>query len=147
MNPIDVKLTIYVHPEVLDDLSWCERKTNYPGLGEEISSVLRLLAVQGKLSGEYPLRYLPQHLQACSFHAYIFLPRLNRGKIHGPRVAYTVEDNIARILYIGGHKDSRYEDQKSFAVLFAERYELDIAQFGVYNPMTKELPQFDTNNE
>lgn len=113
-------VNIIIHPEVFNDISY----KFYIGLGEELPRIFRLLMQEGKLPGEAPVHYLKiTELQNKTFHAGINLPKENVGKKKGARVIYIKESfNLIKIIYVGGHRDRKYDNSHYQVALIKERY-------------------------
>jgi len=116
-------MIVLIHNEIFNDIGLCVKKW-YPSLEEEIPRICRLLLQDGKISGETPYHYIKKPcLQGKVFHAGINLPKENVGKKKGARIVYMKEDlNLIKILYVGGHKDKRYDDSYSSVALLEKRY-------------------------
>ncbi len=115
-------MKILIHNEILNDVSMCTKKW-YPSLEEEMPRVFRLLSQDGKMPGETPYHYIKtQVLQGKVFHAGINLPKENVGKKKGARTVYVRELSLVKVLYVGGHKDKRYDDSYLCVELLQERY-------------------------
>ncbi len=116
--------SILIHSKVFEDISFCRKKKWYKGLGEEMPRISRLLMQDAKLPGEKPVHYIKLAiLQNKTFHAGINLPQENVGKQKGARIIYVKEslDSI-KIIYVGGHKDKRYDDSNLQVELIEDRY-------------------------
>lgn len=118
---------IFIHSEVFDDLSLCYKKKWYQSLGNEVPRLYRLLTQNGKLPGESPTHYIKlQSMQRKTFHAGINLPLENVDKRKGARIVYVKESfDLLKILYIGGHKDHRYDDSHLQVSILEQRYTTD----------------------
>lgn len=127
--------TILIHPETWNDLKLCRRKKWYISLNKELSRIYRLLIHDGALPGERPIRHLKLAvLQNKAFRAGINLPEENIGKRQGGRVVYIKESaGLLKILYIGGHKDKRYNDSHMLEKLIYERYQIATKLYKVYS--------------
>lgn len=124
-----------IHKEVFSDVKLCEKKKWYRSLGEEMPRICRLLTQDGRLPGEYPYHHvkLPT-LQGKIWHAGINLPKENTGKKTGPRTIYVKENQeVIKILYTGGHKDSKYNNSHEMVGLVQERYKYKIEDYIEYN--------------
>lgn len=117
-------IKVLVHTEALDDLKLCRKKKWYKGLGEEMPGICRLLIQDARMPGERLVHYIKSAiLQNKTFHAGINLPGENTGKRKGPRIIYVKEDfDLIKVIYIGGHKDKRYDNSFSQVKLIEERY-------------------------
>ncbi|MEK7561155.1 MAG: hypothetical protein AAB539_04345 [Patescibacteria group bacterium] len=117
---------VLIHVEIFDDLALCAKRW-YPSLGTEMPRISRLLQQDGRLPGEGPYHYVKlQPIQNRTFHARINLPDENIGKQGGARIIYAKETlGVVKILYVGGHKDSRYTDSHSMIFLIEQRYSDD----------------------
>jgi hypothetical protein len=116
--------SILIHSKVFEDISFCRKKKWYKGLGEEMPRIFRLLIQDAKLPGEKPVHYIKLIvLQNKTFHAGINLPQERSGKQKGARIIYVKEslDSI-KIIYVGGHKDRRYDDSNLQVKLTEDRY-------------------------
>lgn len=120
-------MKILIHAEVFDDLALCLKKKWYQSLGSEMPRICRLLIQDGKLPGERPVHYLKlQIIQSKTFHAGINLPQENVDKRRGARIIYIKENvNLLKILYVGGHKDNRYDDSNHQVPMTESRYSTD----------------------
>jgi len=127
-------IEIFIHPEISKDLKICQKKKWYPGLGQELPRLYRLLAQDGILPGEKPVHHLDSSaLQNKTFHAGINLPKENVGKRKGPRIIYIKESiHIVKIIYVGGHKDKRYTDPYRQVELIEERYQIPDDNYTTY---------------
>ena len=119
-------MKILIHSEVFDDVKSCT-KGWYPSLAEEMPRICRLLIQDGRISGERPYHYIKLHaLQGKIFHAGINLPQENVGKKKGARTIYAKEGfESIKVLYVGGHKDPRYNDSYFMAPLIERRYDMN----------------------
>jgi hypothetical protein len=116
--------SILIHSKVFEDIDFYRKKKWYKGLGEEMPRIFRLLMQDAKLPGEKPVHYIKLAiLQNKTFHAGINLPQENVGKQKGARIIYVKEslDSI-KIIYVGGHKDKRYDDSNLQVELIENRY-------------------------
>lgn len=120
-------IEILIHSEVFNEIKKCRKKNWYKGLGEEMPRVCRLLIQDGKIPGEGPVHYIKSPiLQNRVFHAGINLPRENVGKRQGSRIIYIKENfNLIKIIYVGGHKDRRYNNSYLQVDLIEERYSVE----------------------
>ena len=124
-------MRILIHKEIQDDLRLCKRKHWYNGLDEELPKICRLLRADGFLPGEEPIEYLGKELGNKVWHARVILPKENLGKRKGARIVYFKENTgIIRILYIGGHNDSRYDNSHKLVDLIKNR---NIGEFTEWN--------------
>jgi len=116
--------SISIHSRVFEDIKTYRKKNLYKGLGEEMSGICRLLMQDAKLPGERPVHYIKLVvLQNKTFHAGINLPQENVGKQKGARIIYVKEDmDSIKIIYVGGHKDKRYNDSNLQVELVEGRY-------------------------
>lgn len=109
---------VLVHEDV-KKLDFKKCKKWYPGIQREISGICRLLSVQGKIAGQSLYHHLPKGMENKTFHASILLPKANLSKRKCPRVLFVTEpDFVIKILYLGGHKDRKYDDSKRFGKEF-----------------------------
>ena len=117
-------IEVLIHIKVFDDIKTCNRKNWYKGLGKEIPRICRLLIQDGRISGEKPVHYIKVPLlQNKTFHAGINLPQENVGKRKGARIIYVKENfDLIKIIYVGGHKDKRYDDSFLQVELINQRY-------------------------
>ena len=98
-----------IHVDVVrKDIKKCLKKKWYPGLDLEVRRVIKLLSIDGKLPGEYPMSGFSD---SSVLHARIKMPKASFGKSKGPRIVYT-RDEVKKIVYVGGHKDKIYDTQK-----------------------------------
>jgi len=113
-------IKILVHSKVLDDI----KKNWYQTLGKEMPGVCRLLMQDGRMPGERLVHYIKSSaLQNKTFHAGINLPKENVSKRKGARIIYVKENfDLIKIVYVGGHKDKRYDNSSSQVKLIEERY-------------------------
>lgn len=112
---------IRIHDKILGvDIPRSLKKRWYPDLDIELKRILKLLNVDGKLPGQYPMRGFRDFIIQ---HARINLPKNNSGKSDGPRIVFYIKDNgdsnlhpcnvsmlNILVLYVGGHKDKKYND-------------------------------------
>ena len=57
------------------------------------------------------------------FHAGINLPQQNVDKRKGPRIIYIRENfDLIKVMYLGGHKDKRYDNSYNQVALVNQRY-------------------------
>lgn len=117
-------IKILIHTKVFDDIKICQRRSWYTGLGEEMPRICRLLMQDWKISGEKPVHYVKSPiLQNKTFHAGINLPQENVGKRKGARIIYIKETlDLIKIIYVGGHRDKRYDDSFIQVELINQRY-------------------------
>ena len=115
---------ILIHSRVFEDIRFCCKKKWYKGLGEEMPRICRLLAQDSKISGERPVHYIKLSiLQSKTFHAGINLPKEKVGKRKGARVIFVKENfDLIKIIYVGGHKDRRYDTSVLQVKLIEDRY-------------------------
>ena len=120
-------MKILIHTEVFDDVAICFKKKWYQSLGSEMPRVCRLLIQDGKLPGERPVHYLKlQSIQNKTIHAGINLPQENVDKRRGARIIYVKENiGLLKVLYVGGHKDDRYDDSNRQTLMIESRYSTD----------------------
>lgn len=116
-------IELSIHSEVFNDIKKCCKKNWYGGLGEEMPRICRLLIQNGQMPGERPVHYIKlPTLQNKVFHAGISLPKAKFGKRKGARIIYIKEDfHLIKIIYVGGHKDKRYNNSYSQVDLIKER--------------------------
>ena len=117
-------MKVLIHNDVRKDIRKCSRKKWYMGIENEISGIIKLLQVNGAMPGETPFHYVPKELERKTFHAGICLPNCSMGKRKGPRIIYHVNHNeaVIKILYIGGHKDRRYNNSHQIVNILASRF-------------------------
>lgn len=86
--------------------------------------VCRLLKEDGKMPGEAPVLHVNlSSLEHKTFHARISLPEENIGKRQGGRIIYVKENSESiKIIYVGGHKDKRYDNGPLQVQLIEKRY-------------------------
>ena len=110
---------ILIHSKVLDDI----QKNWYQTLSKEMPRVCRLLIQDGKMPGERLVHFIKSSfLQNKTFHAGINLPKENVSKRKGARIIYVKENfDLIKIIYVGGHKDKRYDNSFSQVKLIGER--------------------------
>lgn len=112
-----------IHNKVIDiDIPKAEKKHWYPGLKVEVRRVLKLLNMDKKLPGQYPMRGFRSGLEGTVQHARINLPKMNCGKSNGPRIVYIAKNGGTDyctgnpeivVLYVGGHKDKKYNNDEA----------------------------------
>ncbi len=126
---------VMIHPEVWEDL----KKRHCPGLGKELPRICKLLTQDGILPGERPIHYLTlTTLQNKTFHAGINLPGENVGKRRGGRIVYVKEGfGLLKIVYVGSHKDKRYDNPHALVDLICERYQAPESFYKIYNNDSK----------
>jgi hypothetical protein len=115
---------ILIHSRAFEDIKFYRKKKWYNGLGEQMPRICRLLIQDNKMPGESPVHHVKLPiLQGKTFHAGIALPKEKVGKKKGARFIYVREsfDSI-KIIYVGGHKDRRYDDSNLQIKLIEERY-------------------------
>lgn len=117
-------MKVLVHNDVHKDIKRCSRKKWYIGIGNELPGIIKLLQMKGAMPGETPFHYVPKELEGKTYHAGICLPKCNMGKKKGPRIIYHVDhgEEVVKILYIGGHKDKRYNDSYQIVEILASRF-------------------------
>ena len=115
---------ILIHSGVFRDIKLYRKKKWYKGLGKEMPGICRLLMRDNMMPGEKPVHYIKVvNLQGKTFHAAIKLPKENVGKRKGPRIIYIKENSdFIKIIYVGGHKDKRYDNSHLQVELIKERY-------------------------
>ncbi|OHB18077.1 MAG: hypothetical protein A2544_00580 [Candidatus Zambryskibacteria bacterium RIFOXYD2_FULL_43_10] len=114
---------ILLHNLITKDLELCKKKKWHNGLDEELPRVYKLLKIDSNLPGESPIKHLGEKWGGKIKHAYVALPKENCGGRNGGRVVYIVESDKCRVIYVGGHKDKRYDKQHSLSELILERIE------------------------
>jgi len=126
---------LIIHPEIRADLKICYRKKWYSSLGKELPGICKLLVRDGMLPGERPVRHLGTvALQNKAFRAGINLPNENVSKREGGRIVYVKESaELLKILYVGGHKDKRYDDSHVLVKLICERYQTANDLYKIYS--------------
>lgn len=79
------------------------------------------------MPGETPVHYIKLTIiQGKTFHAGINLPQERVGKRKGARIIYVKENtNLIKVIYIGGHKDKRYNDAFLQVNLIGNRYQTE----------------------
>jgi len=119
-------MQILIHSELLDDLKLCEKKW-YPSIYEEMPRVCRYLSKNGVMPGEGPVHYIKlTTIRRKTFHAGINLPQEKVGKRKGARIIYVKENvNLIKAIYVGGHKDKRYDDTFLQVDLIQNRYQTE----------------------
>ena len=128
---------VLLHLDVFDDLKLCRKKGWYKSLGQEMPRICRLLNQDGRLPGERSVHYIKLvDMQGKIFHAGINLPNENVGKQKGPRIIYFRETLfLCKVLYIGGHKDKKYDDSYKQVELIENRF----GSGDRYVPFTEDL--------
>lgn len=118
---------LLIHSAVFNDIKTCCKKNWYRTLNKETPRICRLLIQDGKIPGERPVHYIKSlELQNKTFHAGINLPEENVSKKRGARIVYVKEGfDLIKILYVGGHKDKRYDDSFIQVELIQERYSIN----------------------
>lgn len=116
-------MRILVHEEINNDLSLCKKKKRYSGIEKELPRIYRLLKIQKKIPGEYPVKDLTPEWNGKVKHAKISLPKEKCGGSKGGRVVYVFVEDRCQILYVGGHKDKRYDNPYKLSNLITERLE------------------------
>ena len=118
---------LQIHTEVFSDITLCIKKQWYKSLGDEMPRICRLLTQDGKLPGERPVHYVKSPaIQNRVFHAGINLPDEDVGKLKGARIIYIKENiGLIKVVYVGGHKDKRYEDSYYQVPMIEQRYATD----------------------
>lgn len=117
---------ILLHLEVLNDIKLCKKKW-YPSLGIEMPRVYRYLMKNGMMPGETPVHYIKLNiLQGRTFHAKISLPQEGISGRKGGRIIYVKESvDLIKIIYVGGHKDRRYDNPFAQVSLIESRYQTE----------------------
>ncbi|OGN29064.1 MAG: hypothetical protein A3A33_00200 [Candidatus Yanofskybacteria bacterium RIFCSPLOWO2_01_FULL_49_25] len=117
-------IKLFIHSEVIEDIKLCHKKW-YQTLGREMPRIRRLLVIDGKMPGEGPIHHIKRsELINKIFHARINLPNENIGKLKGPRIVYIRgELGTLKIVYIGGHKDKRYDDAHYLVEMIEARFD------------------------
>jgi len=89
--------------------------------------VCRYLMKNGTMPGESPVHYIKlSSLQGKTFHAGINLPQERVGKRQGARIIYVKENtNLVKVIYVGGHKDKKYDDPFTQVSLIEGRYQTE----------------------
>lgn len=79
------------------------------------------------MPGEDPVHHIKLTLlHGKTFHAGINLPQERVGKKKGARIIYVKEDaNLVKVIYVGGHKDKRYDDSFAQVSLVEGRYQTE----------------------
>ena len=114
-------MRILINKQVENDLLLCKKKGWYRGIEDELSRLYRLLKTDLSLPGQAFVKHLGQEWGGKIQHARIALPKENCGGQNGGRIAYVILDDRCRILYIGGHKDRRYDNPHTLARMLVER--------------------------
>lgn len=124
---------IYVHPKVKKDIKLCIKKKWYQGIGKDAFRLCKYLEERGLLPAETTVRRLPVELQDKTLHSRISLKDENTGKRKGGRMVYIKENTeVFKIIYIGGHKDKRYDNEFQRVKLIKERYQYDTGEYISY---------------
>lgn len=120
-------MKVLIHSEVYGDIKKCSRKKWYIGISNELPGIIKLLQVKGAMPGESPFHYVPKELEGKTCHAGICLPKCGMGKKKGPRIIFHRDygEGVIKILYIGGHKDKRYNDCYIIVKILASRFLTD----------------------
>ena len=109
-----------IHSDVLrKDIKKCLKKKWYPGLDLETRRVIKLLSIDKKLPGEYPMAGFSDDVV---LHARIKLPKASFGKSKGPRIVY-VTNEVIKVVYVGGHKDRIYGTQAFIQIIKVRLYD------------------------
>jgi len=89
--------------------------------------VCRYLAKNGMMPGESPVHHVKLNiLQGKTFHAGIPLPQEGIGKRKGARIIYVKEStDLVKVIYVGGHKDRRYDDPFLQVDIVESRYQTE----------------------
>lgn len=129
-------MRILIHPEVLNDIKKCHKKW-YKSLGTELPRICRLLNQEGQLPGQRHVHYIKEALlQHKVFHAGVNLPQERVGKKQGARIIYVKESvDLIKVIYVGGHKDKRYDDSYMQVELIEERYLYPTEGYEVFDDM------------
>ena len=114
-------MRILLHPEISRDLSLCRKKKWYNGLEEELDGIYRLLTIDKCLPGQSPMKSMGSEWVNKVLHARILLPKENLGGRKGARIVYVFDEDRCRVLYVGGHRDKRYDDSRSVTAMILER--------------------------
>jgi|SRR3989344_2968363 len=114
-------MRILLHTEINKDLSLCRKKKWYNGLEEELPGVYRLLRIDKCMPGQSPMNSLGSEWTNRVLHARISLPKENFGGRKGARIVYIFDEEKCRILYVGGHRDKRYDNPRNITVMILGR--------------------------
>lgn len=117
-------MRVVVHSEICEDIKKCFRKKWYIGIENEFPGIIKLLQVKGIMPGEAPFHYVPEELEGKTFHAGISLPKCGIGKKKGPRIIYyrNRDEDLIKILYVGGHKDRIYNNSYQIVNVLGSRF-------------------------
>jgi len=120
-------IEVLLHSQIFDDIKLCLKKKWYVGLDEEMPRVCRLLMQDRTLPGESPYHHTKNPLLYNKiFHAGVNLPKQNVCKRLGARIVYVRENSDSiKVMYLGGHKDKRYDDSNYQVALINQRYPLE----------------------
>ncbi len=79
------------------------------------------------MPGEGPVHHIKlTALHGKTFHAGINLPQEKFGKRKGARIIYIKESaNLVKVIYVGGHKDKRYDNSFTQVSLIEDRYQTE----------------------
>lgn len=116
-------MRVLLNDSVEEDLKLCKKKDWHNGLAEELLGVYRLLKKYRKLPGEYPVKGLGEKWGGVVMHAYVALPKEGVGGRKGGRIVYAIIEDQCRVIYVGGHKDKRYDNSHNLSKLVLERIE------------------------
>jgi len=117
-------MKVVIHSEVYEDIKKCSRKKWYIGIKNELPGIIKFLQIKGIMPGEAPFHYVPEELKGKTFHAGINLPKCGAGKKKGPRIIYyrNLNEDLIKILYIGGHKDRIYNNSYQIVDVLESRF-------------------------
>jgi len=114
-------MKVWIQDDIQKDLKICIKK-GWKSLDNELAYVLRLLKIDGSMPGEDPFQYVKGELCGNTMHARIALPSDGVGKSKGARIIYYRNEEEIKVLYIGGHKDRRYNDPSLLCDLLLTRF-------------------------
>ena len=116
-------MRILIHQQIENDINLCQKKRWYSGIELELPRLYRLLIIDKRLPGQTSLHHHGEKWVDKILHAKIALPKENCGGQGGGRLVYVVMEDKCLILYVGGHKDKRYDNSQSIKELVLERVE------------------------
>ncbi len=114
-------MRILINRNIESDLGLCQKKRWYNGIEDELPRLYRLLKVDSRLPGQAPVKHLGQEWGNKIYHARIALPRENCGGRNGGRIVYGILEDRCLILYVGGHKDKKYDNPHTLAGMIIDR--------------------------
>lgn len=114
-------MKVWIQDDIQKDIKICIKK-GWRSLDKELVFVLRLLKIDGSMPGEESFQYVKEELCGNTLHARIALPSDGVGQSKGARIIYYRNNEEVKILYVGGHKDRRYNNSSLMCDLLLDRF-------------------------